>query len=154
MDGRSRTGQVVDLINLEQNGLHNIMANELKPGISEMVHHVLLPPGEEIINDDHVVTSLNQLIDQMAAHESSSACDHNPHPPPPNPYRNPADPGAIHATYPERGIRRNCFPFRDMKRVRSGHLRSGAEMGKARLYDEESGANEDTNEDEQKPLFS
>ncbi|VFQ85853.1 unnamed protein product [Cuscuta campestris] len=153
MNGGSRASQVVDLIDLEQNGFDNIMANELESGIPKMVHHVLLPPREEIVNDDDIIASLHQLIDQMAPDEPCPSGDHNAHPPPPNPHRHPPDPGAVPAT-PGMGVRRNGFLVGDTKRPRSRDLRIGAEMRKAGLDDEESGANKNAHKDEQEPLFS
>lgn len=146
---------MVNLIDLEQDGLHNIMSNELKPRISEMVHHVLLSAGEEIINDDHIVASLHQLIDQMTADEAGPAGDDNPHPLPGNPDGHSPDPGgAISAATPGRGIHGERLLVGEVERVGSRNRGRRAEMRKAGLDDEESGANENTDEDEQKPLLS
>lgn len=127
MNRGSGASQVVNLIDLQQNGFHDIMSNELKPGIPEMMHHVLLPAGEEIINDNHIVASLHQLIDQMATDEAGPAGDDNPHPLPPNPDGHPPDPGAIPGT-PGRGIPGKRFPAGEMERMRSGYRGSRAEM--------------------------
>lgn len=43
-----------------------------------MVHQILLPPREEVIYDNYAVSSGKQLIHQMASHESSATCHHDP----------------------------------------------------------------------------
>ncbi|GER43504.1 acyl-CoA N-acyltransferases super family protein [Striga asiatica] len=73
MHGRCRAGQVVDLIHLQQNRLHNIMPDQLEPRIPEQMHHVLFPPREEIVDHDHVVTPGDQLIHQMAPDKTGTA---------------------------------------------------------------------------------
>lgn len=56
---------MVDLVDLEQEGLDDVVPDELEPGIPEVVHHVLFPPREEVIHDDHAVPSLNQTVHEM-----------------------------------------------------------------------------------------
>uniref|UniRef100_A0A3Q7I5K0 Uncharacterized protein n=1 Tax=Solanum lycopersicum TaxID=4081 RepID=A0A3Q7I5K0_SOLLC len=62
MNGRSRASEMIDLVNFKQKWLNNIMSNKLKPRVTKMMHNVLFPSGEEIINDDHTITSRNQTI--------------------------------------------------------------------------------------------
>jgi hypothetical protein len=69
---------MVDLVNFKQDGLNHIMPDQLKSRITEMVHQILLPPREEVINDNYAVSSGEQLIDQMTSHESSATCHHDP----------------------------------------------------------------------------
>lgn len=78
MHRRGRACKVIDLIDLQQDRLHHVVSNHLKIGIPVMVHHVLLPPGEEVIDHDHAVSSLDQSIHQMASDESGSTCYENP----------------------------------------------------------------------------
>ena len=40
MDGGSRASEMVDLVNLEQDGLYNVMANQLKVLLADVVVHV------------------------------------------------------------------------------------------------------------------
>lgn len=72
MHRRCRAGQVVYLIHLEQDRLDHIMSDELHPMTREMLHKVLLPPREEVINDDHTITTGNQTVHQVAPNETSS----------------------------------------------------------------------------------
>lgn len=69
---------MVDLVNLQEDGLHDVVSNELEPGVPEMVKQVLLPAGEEIINDDDAVTSLNQTVHQVAPHKPGPTGDQDP----------------------------------------------------------------------------
>ncbi|CAN6829665.1 unnamed protein product [Brassica oleracea] len=73
---------MVNLINLEENRLNHIVTNELKPRIREQMNQVLLPPREEVINHDHLISPPDKLINEMAPDESSSTCHHDPQPPP------------------------------------------------------------------------
>lgn len=82
---------MVNLIHFQQNWLHHIMSNQLEPRIAEQMHHILLPPREEIVNDDHIVSSGDQLIDQMTPDETSAARYNNPLPPPANTHRHSPD---------------------------------------------------------------
>lgn len=58
MNRRGGTCQVINLI-------HHIMPQELEPGIPEMVHQILPPPGEEDVDDDDIVPPLQQLVHQV-----------------------------------------------------------------------------------------
>lgn len=68
---------MVDLIDLEQDRLDHIMPDQLKSWITEMMHQIIFPSREEIINDNYAVSSREQLIHQMASHESSATCHHD-----------------------------------------------------------------------------
>lgn len=78
MHWRSRACEMVDLIDLEQDRLDHIMPDQLKSWITEMMHQIIFPSREEIINDNYAVSSGEQLIHQMASHESSATCHHDP----------------------------------------------------------------------------
>ncbi|RAL43548.1 hypothetical protein DM860_012689 [Cuscuta australis] len=78
MNRRCRAGEVVDLVNLEEKGLDDVVPDELEPGVAEVVHHVLLPPGEEVVDDDHAVASGHQAVHQVAPDESRPARHHDP----------------------------------------------------------------------------
>lgn len=78
---------MVDLIHLQQNWLDDIMPDHLEPRIPKQMHHILLPTGEEIINDDHVIPSGDQLIHQMTTNKTGATGDNNPLPLAPNSHR-------------------------------------------------------------------
>ncbi|CAN1135367.1 hypothetical protein LINPERHAP2_LOCUS8797 [Linum perenne] len=81
MNRRRRASQVIDLIYLQQYRLHNVVTNQLKPRVREQMNQIVLPPSEEIINHNYLITARNQLIHEMAPDESSSTGDHNSQPP-------------------------------------------------------------------------
>lgn len=72
---------MVNLINLEEYRLNHVVTNELKPRIREQMNQILLPPREEVINHDHLISPPYKLIHEMAPDESSSTCHHDPQPP-------------------------------------------------------------------------
>lgn len=91
MNRGSRASQVIDLIHLQQYRLNHIVSYKLKPRIPKMMNHIIPPPSEEIVDNNHVVTSGNELIDEMAPDKSCPAGDNNPHSPAPDSSGNPAE---------------------------------------------------------------
>lgn len=73
-----RAGKVVDLVDFQEKWLNDVVSDEFEPGVSEMVHNVFLPAGEEVVDDDYTVASRDQTVNQMAAYESGAACHHDP----------------------------------------------------------------------------
>lgn len=71
---------MIDLIDLEKQWLHNVMADQLEVRVSEVMHDVLLPPCEEVINDDDVITSRHQPIHEMAPNKPRTTGDDDPKP--------------------------------------------------------------------------
>lgn len=63
MNGRGRASQVVDLIHLKKYRLDDVVADELKPRIPKAMNQIFLSPGEEIIDDNHIVPSVEKFID-------------------------------------------------------------------------------------------
>lgn len=76
----SRASQMVDLVNLQEDGLNDVVPNELEIGVSEMVKQVLFPSREEIINDDNAIASLDQTVHQVAPDEPGPTGHQNPLP--------------------------------------------------------------------------
>lgn len=75
MNGRGGAGEMVDLVNFQEERLDDVVSNELEPRISEMVSDVLLSAGEEIIHYNHAVAPRDQTIHEVAAHEAGAAGD-------------------------------------------------------------------------------
>lgn len=71
---------MIDLINFQQQGLHDVVSNHLKPRVSKMMHHILLPPREKIIHNNHTIPSRHQPVHQMTPHKPRATCHHNPQP--------------------------------------------------------------------------
>jgi hypothetical protein len=72
---RRRTGEVVDPIDLEEDGLDDVVTEQLEPGVAEVVRNVGFPPGEEVVDHDHAVPLLQQPVHEVAAHEPGPAGD-------------------------------------------------------------------------------
>ena len=69
---------MVDLIDFEQERLDDVVSDELEPWVTEMVHHVLFPSGEEVIDHDHAIASLHQTVHQVGPNETGPAGHHDP----------------------------------------------------------------------------
>ncbi len=69
--------EMIDLINLQKQRFDHIMANELKPRVAKMMHHILFPPSEEVVNNNDAVTSCNQFVYKMASHEACPSCHYH-----------------------------------------------------------------------------
>uniref|UniRef100_A0A0A9DQA8 Uncharacterized protein n=1 Tax=Arundo donax TaxID=35708 RepID=A0A0A9DQA8_ARUDO len=66
---RRRAREVVDPVDLEEDGLNDVVAEQLEPGVPEGVRDVLLPPGEEVVDHDHAIPLLQEPVHEVAAHE-------------------------------------------------------------------------------------
>lgn len=78
MHRRGGAGEVVDLVNFQENRLDDVVPDELEPGVAEVVHQVVLPPREEVIHHDHAVPSLHQTVHEVAPHEAGPTSHQNP----------------------------------------------------------------------------
>ena len=60
-------GEVVDLVDLELEGVDHIMANQLEVGIGKQVRDIRFPAGEEVIEADDFVTFVEKAFTKMGA---------------------------------------------------------------------------------------
>lgn len=74
---RCGASEVVDLIDLQEDGLNDVVSNELKHGVPEMVHEVLFPTREEVIDDNDAVAAGDETVDEVASDEPGTAGDHD-----------------------------------------------------------------------------
>ena len=74
MNWRSGASEMVDLVNFQEQRFDHVMADKLEVGVPEMVHDVLFPSGEEVIYDDHAVSSRNQTVHEVGPYEPGSTC--------------------------------------------------------------------------------
>lgn len=58
MNGRRGACEVVDPVDLEEDWFDYIVAEQLEPGVPEVVSDVLLPASEEVVDHDHAVPLL------------------------------------------------------------------------------------------------
>lgn len=155
MHGRGRASKVVDLIHLQQNGLHHIVADQLESWVSKMMNNILLPPCEEVVDHDHIVPPCYQLVHEVAPHKPGPTSDHDPLPPLPDLCRNPRHRAVARLGDPGKGVgRRRVGEVGSEREGSAGTGVVGAEAGEGRLDDEEAGANEDPDEDEEKALLA
>ncbi|KAJ0564845.1 hypothetical protein HanIR_Chr06g0256151 [Helianthus annuus] len=78
MNRGSRASKVIDLIDFKQQRLNDVVSNKFKSRVSKVMHDVILITGEEIINNNHTISSRNQPINQMTSHETCTAGHHYP----------------------------------------------------------------------------
>lgn len=118
-----------------------------------MMHQIILSTSEEVINNNHIIPSFNQLIHKMTSYKSSSTSDNNPQPSPPNTDGNPS-PRFPKSIYPRP---RNLVPARQTCRKRSANCRPSfrrANTGQGGLKDEEGRANQNADKNKEKSLLS
>ena len=77
MDGRGRTGQVVDLVHLHVEGIGNVMTHELEVMVVEQRHDIVLCPGEEVVHTEDVVTLVQQPVAEVGTQKAGAAGDEN-----------------------------------------------------------------------------
>lgn len=65
MDGRGRTGQVIDLINFEQDGFDHVMAEQLKAVVVQQVLDVSSAPSKKIVQTNDFVPFNEQALAEV-----------------------------------------------------------------------------------------
>ncbi|KAL8125906.1 hypothetical protein AgCh_013273 [Apium graveolens] len=148
---------MIDLINLQQNWLNNIMSNQFKPMVAKMMHYIILASRKEIINNNNIIPSGNQVINQMTPNKSSTTSNHNPQPLPSNSNRNPPAPLLHSRIGPRKRFstgKRFAINQRHRFRERGGRRGIGRrKRGEIRLNYKEGGANENAEENEEETLL-
>jgi hypothetical protein len=79
MGRRGGAGKVVDSIHLEFEGIDDVMPHQLEAGIADEMLDVGLPPGEEVIEADDVVTLADEAIAKVRAEKSGTAGNEDTH---------------------------------------------------------------------------
>ena len=74
-----RAGEVVDLVDLELEGVDHIMANQLEVGIGKQVCDIRFPASEEVIEADDFVTFFEKSFTKMGTEEPGTAGDKDSH---------------------------------------------------------------------------
>jgi len=133
--GRRGAREVVDPVDLEEDWLDDIVAEQLESRVPEVVRDVLLPAREEIVDHNHAISLLQQPVHEVAADESGPAGDDDP-------------------------ARRRAEPGGDAGAGGEGEERAGVgEVGgcgerEVGAEEEEGGGNERAEEDEEEALFA
>jgi len=68
-------GEVVDLVDLEEDWLDDVVADELESRVAEVVRDVVLAAREEVVDNDDTVPAGEELIDEVAADKPSATGD-------------------------------------------------------------------------------
>lgn len=75
MHGRGGAGEVVDLVDFDEDGIDDVVAYELEVGVADPVREVGFGAGEEVVERDHVVAHEHEAVDEVGADESCAAGD-------------------------------------------------------------------------------
>lgn len=78
VDGRSGACQVVDFVDLEEEGMDDVVADELEVGMVEEMSNVVLAPREKIIDTDDVSARSEEVFAEVTAEKTCSASHENP----------------------------------------------------------------------------
>jgi hypothetical protein len=76
---RCGAGHVEDAVDLQQNRIDDIVADDFEPVIVEQMGHMLAPTCKEVIEADDLVTIVEEALAEMRADETSAACNQNSH---------------------------------------------------------------------------
>ena len=72
MDGRGRTGQVINLVHLHIERKCDVVAQELKPGTLHQVVDILLVPGKAVFHANDFMPLSEQPLAEMGARKTGS----------------------------------------------------------------------------------
>jgi len=79
MRRRSRAGQVEDAVDLELEGIDDVVAHELERGVRQKMGDVPLLAGEQVVDADHLVTVPQQPVAKVGAEETGAAGHEDAH---------------------------------------------------------------------------
>ena len=65
VDGRCRTSQVIDLVDLERDARADVVSNDLEVMPVEQSLDVVTPAGEEVVEADHLVPRCEKALAQV-----------------------------------------------------------------------------------------
>lgn len=75
MGWRCRTGQVIDLVHLDEQRIDNVVMNELEVLVAQPMLDVAFATGEKIVCHDDFMALHHQLVDEMRTDEAGAARD-------------------------------------------------------------------------------
>jgi len=77
MDGRGRTSEIVDLVDLDIDRERYVMSHQFETGVSMQMLNISLGTRKEIVHAKDVMPVRQKSIDQMRAQKSGAAGDEN-----------------------------------------------------------------------------
>src|SRR5579859_3024220 len=72
MHRRSRAGEIVDFVHLDEKRKRDVVAHELEARMGKQITDIAFAPGEQIVHAKHVVPQLEKLSAKMRSDESSA----------------------------------------------------------------------------------
>ena len=75
VDGRGRARQVVNLVHLQEKGMHDVVAQQLESLVAEQVLDVAPASGEEVVNANEVFSTSQELLAEVASQKSCPTGD-------------------------------------------------------------------------------
>ena len=73
MNRGSRTGEVVDLVDLEVYRESDVVPHKFEAGVVQQMADIRLAAGEEVIQADHVVLVLEQTLAKVRSEKAAAA---------------------------------------------------------------------------------
>jgi hypothetical protein len=77
VNGRRRTGEIVDLVDLDIERERHVVTHQLEPLGADEMSDVALGAGEEVVDADDIRAPLQQSLAQMRAEEAGPAGHQN-----------------------------------------------------------------------------
>ena len=77
VDGRSRAGEIVDLVHLDIERKGHVVTNELEARVAEQMRDVGLGAGEEIVDANDIVALSKEPVTKVRTEESGPASNEN-----------------------------------------------------------------------------
>src|SRR5215472_9657174 len=78
MNGRGWAGKVVDLVDLDKEGMGDVVSHSLELWQRQQRGDIFLAAGEIIVDAQHVIALGNQLLTQMRSQKPGAPGDEDP----------------------------------------------------------------------------
>ena len=80
VNGRGRTGQIVDLIHLHEQREGHVMAHQLKTPVVHELFHIGAGTGKKVVHTENFMPLIQQTRAQMRPQKARTARHKNPFP--------------------------------------------------------------------------
>ena len=77
VDRRGGAGEIIDVVDFHVEGERHVVTQGFEPGFVQEMFDVSAPPGEVVVDAEHLVAQRQQTVAQMRANEASAAGDQN-----------------------------------------------------------------------------
>ena len=79
MNRRGGAGEIINLIDFEQDWFSNVVSNQFESRVIQQVHDVVAATSKEIVEAENFVTFANQPVAKMRSQEPCTACYQHSH---------------------------------------------------------------------------